>query len=318
MNPHTTTPVNNSISTTEDFGLLSIKGPDASKFLQGQVTCDLRELTADQALLGAQCTLKGRVIANFLLIAASPEEIYLRLPKSLAQKVCESLGKYIVFSKAKITNLSDEFSSLTFAGKEVNQSIKQNFGIELSKTHQWQQREQGILIRLGENHWEYWQPKSGETANAPANATQIATGQADPGPLELIRSGIATILPETTELFTPQDLSLTEVNAVSFKKGCYTGQEIVARMHYRGTQKRRLYRIEGAFTPALESLLSAGKKLVNSTGKDAGNLVNFSKTNDSTFEALVSAFDEHIDDLYIEGSTEKLVPLKLPYAIPKN
>ncbi len=300
-------------SPIDDFGLLSIKGPDASKFLQGQLTCDLRELNHDTAIWGAQCTLKGRVIANFLLLQISADEIFMRLPKSLIQKVAGSLGKYIVFSKAKIADLSDNFSALSVVGSGANQLLMNSAPFSLEQNLHWSYWQQGILVRFSESHFEYWQ--SNDIKLADDLDTQL-TLSGNSSQLELIRAGVATVLPETSELLTPQDLNLSAINAVSFKKGCYTGQEIVARMHYRGTQKRHLFRVEGSSNTS-EKTPTPGDKLVTSVGKEAGQLINIALTQSANFEALVSVYDEYIDDLHLESSGAKLTRLPLPYAIHK-
>src|SRR4051812_48313698 len=119
-------------------GLLSIKGPDTIKFLQGQVTCDVRELANNQTRLGAQCNIKGRMLLCFLALQTDPEQVYLRIDKGLIANGLASLGKYIVFSKAKLTDATESYRNIGIAGSNASKIIKEIFNLELEADNTWQ------------------------------------------------------------------------------------------------------------------------------------------------------------------------------------
>lgn len=160
----------NSLINLEDFGVLSVTGEDAAIFLQGQITCDVHDISEHETRLGAFCNPKGKVIALFVIVKTS-EGFLLVLPKSLLTTIQELLQRYKLRSKV-------EFSEM----------------------------ENIPLTRFLKN-------------------TNVRT---------------PWILPETSEQFIPQMLKLDQIGAVSFTKGCYTGQEIVTRTHYLGEVKRQL------------------------------------------------------------------------------
>lgn len=154
---------------------ISVRGPDSSKFLQGQLTCDVAALEDGQSTLGAYCNIKGKVESLFYLIR-NGDAYFLYPPPDLAEPTLNELKKYAVFSKVAL-NLCEIPLPPELARSE----------------------EQEILAQI---------PK---------------------------------LYPETVGLFFPHDLNLPELDAVSFTKGCYRGQEIVARMQHRGNLKRRMY-----------------------------------------------------------------------------
>lgn len=138
-----------------------------------------------------------------------------------------------------------------------------------------------------------------------------------------IRAGIGEVRPESHELFTPQALNYQLVNAVNFRKGCYTGQEIVARLHYRGALKRHMYRFAlDLDLTNITALPQPGQEIVNSEGKNIGELVLVAQSGALQLELLANLVDENCEDAFLhwpesEGPGKKLEPKPLPYAIPK-
>ena len=296
----------------EQARLLLVKGPDAVKFLQGQVTCDLRDLTSPVTRLGAQCTPKGRILLSFRAMQIAPENIALRIPASMMEKAKSSLGKYIVFSKAKLHD-ENEYNLFGLYGSDAQQLAKQVFG-ELPATNDgWIERDQNILIQLEQNRFECWIRSEAAAAFEQQLTTSTITGDLNEWKLLNIRAGVADILPETIEQFTPQEINYQLINGVNFRKGCYTGQEIVARLHYRGKLKRHMYR----FSTRGYQLPAPGTPLLNkSTQQTCGYLVNAAFSTEGEIELLASLLDEQLDQVSFEASTEVLNQLPLPYAIP--
>ena len=292
--------------------LLLVKGPEAGKFLQGQVTCDLRELSTPVTRIGAQCNPKGRILLSFRALQIDAETIALRMPASMLEKAKSSLGKYIVFSKAKLHDGND-YALFGLYGEGAQQTAGTIFNALHAENDGWIEKDGNILLQLAPDRFECWI----KSANAAAFEQQLTdhthTGNLNDWDLLNIRAGIADIYPETVELFTPQEINYQLVNGINFRKGCYTGQEIVARLHYRGKLKRHMYRFEFSG----EQLPAPGTALVNATTRHAcGHLVAAAFVSGNQIEILASLLDEQLDQVTLETNPEILSQLALPYAIP--
>jgi tRNA-modifying protein YgfZ len=295
-----------------DQGLIEINGPDSAKFLQGQVTCDVRELATKTSRLGAQCNIKGRMLLCFRALQTGSERIFLRVHTGLVEKGLATLGKYIVFSKAKLYDQSASYRYIGVAGPQSTEIIQNVFGIAIPDKDAWEAAGEHVIIRLSENRYECWILAT-EAESLWNNISTMATpaGQ-NRWNLLNIRDGIGDIAPETYEAFTPQAINFQLVNGINFRKGCYTGQEIVARLHYRGTLKRHMYRFgfEGAEPPA------PGTALKNADGKSIGEVILAARTTALAGELLASVVDDERIAIYLENNPQKLSLLTLPYAIP--
>ena len=221
-------------------GVLAVRGADAAKFLQGQLTCNLNYLSDTQASLGARCTQKGRMQSSFRILLQG-DGVLLAMAAELLEPQLADLKKYAVFSKSKLT---DESAAWSRFGLVNANSALANLGLELpAETDSVARNEHLIAIRVSPDRSELWVPS--DRADAVKAQLSETLDQADLNEwlLGQIRAGIGQVMPQTRELFIPQMLNLQAVGGVSFKKGCYTGQEIVARMQYLGKLKRRLYRL---------------------------------------------------------------------------
>ncbi|WP_062064887.1 CAF17-like 4Fe-4S cluster assembly/insertion protein YgfZ [Cellvibrio sp. OA-2007] len=297
--------------TLNQTRLLLVKGPDASKFLQGQVTCDLRELSAPVTRIGAQCNPKGRILLSFRALQMDAETIALRIPASMLEKAKSSLGKYIVFSKAKLHDDSD-YSLYGIYGDAAQQTVEAVFKKLPAGNDGWIEQDGNFLIQLDEHRFECW-IKSSEVAKFEQLTSHTLSGDINGWELQNIRAGVADIHPETLELFTPQEINYQLINGINFRKGCYTGQEIVARLHYRGKLKRHMYR----FTLSSTQLPTPGSALINAKTRQAcGHLVAAAFAADGQIEILASLLDEQLDQVTLENSGEIFSQLPLPYAIP--
>lgn len=292
--------------------LLLVKGPDASKFLQGQVTCDLRELSTPVTRIGAQCNPKGRILLSFRALQIDVETIALRIPASMLDKAKSSLGKYIVFSKAKLHD-DGGYNLYGLSGDNAQHTAKTIFTTLPTDKDGWAEKDGNFLIQLAQDRFECWIKSADVAAFEQQLANLTVSGDLNDWELLNIRAGVADIYPETIELFTPQEINYQLINGINFRKGCYTGQEIVARLHYRGKLKRHMYRFElsGNQLPA------PGTALVNATTRNAcGHLVTAAFTSSNQIEILASLLDEQLDQVTPESSAEILKQLPLPYAIP--
>ncbi len=221
-------------------GVLAVRGADAAKFLQGQLTCNLNYLSDTQASLGARCTQKGRMQSSFRILLQG-DGVLLAMASELLEPQLADLKKYAVFSKSKLTDESAAW--VRFGLSNADQALA-SLGLELpAETDSVARSDTLIAIRVSPGRSELWVPVERAEAVRAQLATQLQPAGLNQWLLGQIRAGIGQVMPQTRELFIPQMLNLQAVGGVSFKKGCYTGQEIVARMQYLGKLKRRLYRL---------------------------------------------------------------------------
>lgn len=209
-----------------------VSGANATPFLQGQFTCDITQLKPQQAQLGAYCDYKGRVLANFWIWSQDQDFIIL-LPKSMQTPFCEQLKKYALLSKVIITPDLNYGAALFLAPKHAPEINITEASI----------RYHSSLIQNLPNHSLIWLMGPEEaivklTSTLPSQTHWIDSTL---GELLTILTGFSFIHPETSLLFTPQMINLHLLNAVSFRKGCYVGQEVISRTQHLGKLKRHLY-----------------------------------------------------------------------------
>ncbi|WP_145008005.1 CAF17-like 4Fe-4S cluster assembly/insertion protein YgfZ [Pseudomonas oryzihabitans] len=229
-------------------GVLAIRGVDATKFLQGQVTCNLNYLADDQAGLGGRCTPKGRLVSSFRIVKLA-DGYLLAMAKELVEPLLTDLKKYAVFSKSVLADESAHWQRLGLSAAGFAAAYP---GIVLGEqTNGVAPLDDGFALRLEDGRVEVWR-----TAEAAVPA--LPELGLDAWLLAQVRAGVGQVFGATRELFVPQMINLQALDGVSFRKGCYTGQEIVARMQYLGKLKRRLYRLASSGTaPAVGTPLFA-------------------------------------------------------------
>lgn len=220
------------------LGVIRAEGPDAASFLHGQLTQDFSLLGATEARLAALCTAKGRVIASFIGIRPQPELILLVCSRDILAATLKRLSMYVLRAKAKLTDATDQFSLYGLAGTALTAN-----GLDATVPP-------GQRTAVGDGI----SAVSLYPADGVPRALWIApAGHATPvGPAldealwqwSEVRSGIVTLTTPIVEAFVPQMINYESVGGVNFKKGCYPGQEIVARSQFRGTLKRRTYLVQ--------------------------------------------------------------------------
>lgn len=229
------------------LGVLAIEGTDAATFLQGQATCDTRLLSATQGALGALCNLQGRVIVSFHVLATA-DGLCLVMPRDRVAPVLVHLQKYAVFSRVTLRDAGD---ALTLLGRAGDGKI---FNTLQEGTTRWLQLPGGRQLGVA----PAGEAAAGGDGTVSWRAASIVAGEL------LVDSANAGH-------YLPQALNYDVIGGVSFNKGCYTGQEVVARMHFKGRMKERLY--IGSATVA-GSAPMAGTTVVDADGKAAGTVVD--------------------------------------------
>ncbi len=227
-------------------GVLAVRGADAAKFLQGQLTCNLNYLSDAHASLGARCTQKGRMQSSFRILLQG-DGVLLAMASELLEPQLADLKKYAVFSKSKLTDESPAWARFGVANGDHALS---SLGLALpAETDSVVRADALIALRVSPGRAELWVPAERADAVRSQLAAHLQQAELNEWLLGQIRAGIGQVMAQTRELFIPQMLNLQAVGGVSFKKGCYTGQEIVARMQYLGKLKRRLYHLSLDATP---------------------------------------------------------------------
>jgi len=297
------------------LGLIRITGKDSVNFLQGQLTNDIHALTAQQCQLNAYCNPKGHMLANGWFFCRG-DEIFFQLPAATLPAVLKRLSMFVLRSEVKLADAGDELIRIGLVGSNAEEQLNSTLSTTVSQ--QVTQVGDLTIIRLPGvvPRFEIVGPEPSIEKVWSQLAESAKPTSSSFWALQEIRAGIPTVYPATVEAFIPQMVNMQLLDGISFTKGCYCGQEIVARMQHRGTLKRRMYlaHIAGNQKP------SAGDTLFSHSaehGKPAGTVVDAQPVPEGGFDALVmvqipcfEADDIHLKD----ASGEKLSFRDLPYS----
>jgi len=267
--------VNCQYAILDDEALLHIVGPDTLTFLQGQTTCDTRVVDTGHALPGAFCTPKGRVVCDFLLCQIAENHFVLRMRRDILDSSAAAFGKYIVFSKAELQPDKQNWQVFGCWGEKVTTVLHTVFGVgsDTGKRYDSICGDGFVIIQTDDTgcQFECYIDTESRSELADKLTSAMNAGDVNSWQARQIEQGIGRIEAATVEEFIPQMLNYDLTGHVSFDKGCYTGQEVVARMHYRGKPKRRLYRA----TMTENQVPQAGALLYSSGSEQSvGTLVN--------------------------------------------
>ena len=293
--------------------LLHISGPDTLTFLQGQTSCDTRELSPERALPGIYCTPKGRVVCDFLACELGEDHFALRLRRTIRPSSAAAFGKYIIFSKATLEDKRDDWTVIGIWGDAARSVLSDLFGAVPTKRYSTTGGEGFLLVQVDDAGKSYeCYLREDRTASitsrlrSDAQESDEAHWQCDQ-----IREGVVRITESLVEDFVPQTLNYDLTGHISFKKGCYTGQEVVARLHYRGTPKRRTF----LGTVPTSTLCKPGSLVyISNSDKAVGSIVNCAKSINTYYLLLEAVTAEVPQGLHIDSKQGTDVQLeKLPY-----
>lgn len=305
------------------YGLLQVSGADSTTYMQGQFTNDVRLVDEVTSQLSGHLSHKGRLYNIFRLFRRG-EDYFLCMPSSLVSAASERLRKYILMSKVSLEDAGERILRFGISGPQASQHLAEVLTAPLPTTVDGVSHHNGLtVIRTAGPHDRY--EMYGEQAVVQPlwqKLVQVAKpAGADTWALLDIHAGLPGILPENVEAFVPQMVNLQLVNGVSFKKGCYTGQEVVARMQYLGNLKRRMYRAH----VETENLPVAGTELYCSeseSGQGAGRVVNAQYAPEGGCDLLVVtqvALAEKGAAVHIENAQGARLEFRpLPYALPSE
>ncbi|MDH5591515.1 MAG: folate-binding protein [Gammaproteobacteria bacterium] len=265
------------------LGVLNIAGDDAQTFLQSMFTNDVAALAINQGQLSGFCNAKGRLFGLFLLIRRKGY-YQLVLPKNMCNSLQQRLTMFVLRSKVTI---SDETANLVSLGLSYPDNNQADFLSMPDEIYQAIEEDGQLLIRLPSDMLRVlWIGSSEQASQLEQTLVEHQWQQVSNTVWDLldIEAGIPAVLPETKEKFTPQQVNLDLVNGVSFKKGCYPGQEVVARLHYLGKPSRRMFIAKAQTTEQIE----VGTEITTDSGDIAGHVVSAQHTDPDTILLLVS------------------------------
>ena len=298
------------------FGTLRVSGEEAQAFLQNLLSNDIREVNNVHAQLSSFNTAKGRMLAS-LLIWREDDDYLLQLPRALCETIRKKLAMYVLRAKVRISDASDEIVALGLSGADAQELLRAQF----DEIHQTPFGvlcgSKGSVVRINDTRFLI----NTSAAHAAALWTALSPHAQPAGSACWdwlnIRSGIPVILPATQEQFVAQMVNLELIGGVNFNKGCYPGQEIVARMQYLGKLKRRMFLahidIGDAPQPG-DELYSAEME-----GQPSGMIVNAAPAPGGGYDVLASVQISSRETQTVlwkslQGAALQFLPL--PYPLP--
>ncbi|MEW6131931.1 MAG: folate-binding protein [Pseudomonadota bacterium] len=305
------------VSDLSQLGLLAFSGEDTAEFLQNQFTNDVRGLSADAAAWNGYCSPKGRMLANFLMWKNGADTC-LQMSGDIREAVLKRLKMFILRSRVVARDATDENVRLVLAGPQAAAALD-DAGLPLPEgTMKTRAGEQGLTVRIGADRFVLSLAPEKASAAWTALAKRATPVGAAVWDWVRVSSGIPMIVAATQEEFVPQMVNWEVLGGVSFQKGCYPGQEIVARTQYLGRLKRRMYlaHLDGADAPM------AGDNLYtpDMDGQASGMVVNAAPAPGGGFDLLAVAQIESVaanQPIHWKSADGPVLSLKpQPYTLP--
>ena len=307
------------IADLSHFSVVRVKGDDAQGFLHNQFTNDVRRVSSERSELNSYCTAKGRMLSVFRLFQLEDGAYALRMPQEILEGFLKKLRMFVMMSKVEIEDASDSLIRFGVSGPGIDETLKSVVGAVPDAVNGVAHAGNLTLMRIPGPHprFELYGPEAEMEGLWTKLAKAAKPVGHDAWALLDVHAAIPTVYKGTVEAFVPQMTNMQLVEGVSFKKGCYPGQEIVARMQYLGNLKRRMYR---AHTEAAErplpgdAVFSAQSRSAQGTGK----IVDARPSPEGGYDllAVVQIECAEADDVHLKGTDgPKLSFRDLPYPL---
>jgi hypothetical protein len=304
----------NVIAPLAHLATLGFSGVDAVEFLQGQLSCDVQGLDSSHGAHGCYCTPQGRMLANFLLWR-DEDELRMALAADVAAAVQKRLQMFVLRSKVKIVALAPDFVLLGVAGAAGTRALQQAMGAAPKESMSLVSAGGGTAIRLlGERFLVAARSEDAQALWGQLAKALVPVGTAAWQWLDII-AGMPLVTSPTQDQFIPQMTNLELIGGINFRKGCYTGQEIIARTQYRGAVKRRMYlaHVAGGEARAGDQVVGGGD------GESGGGIVlNSAPSPEGGCDvlAVLQSASTGAGDLHLRAPDGPLLELRsLPYGI---
>ena len=306
-----------------DIAVISATGVDASSFLHSQLTNDIKSLSANHACLAGYCTPKGRMLASMLVLKTvvdNEETLLLEVPGELQEALQKRLQMFVMRAKVKLSNLTPTLSLLGILGDECAQRISTWFPILPSAPYQFISNSAGTLLRLADANQVARYQWIADSAVAeqiwPALRADLPALPQHVWARTEILAGIPHISLATQEKFVPQMINYELIGGVNFKKGCYPGQEIVARTHYLGKQKRRMVLAHIASSEVLSGMEVFAS---SDSSQPCGMVVNAELDQSGGSDCLIEIKTTYLQDEVVRLSSGEICQwLAMPYPLPAD
>ncbi|MCU8043288.1 MULTISPECIES: tRNA-modifying protein YgfZ [unclassified Shewanella] len=297
------------LANLSHLGLIKVVGEQGRSFIHGQVTTDISSLATDQWRWGAHCDPKGKMLASFRTFAIQ-DALFMLMPKDAIEVDLPQLQKYAVFSKATLSNASAEWTLLGVAGEQASQFVNKHFGdIQQELTL----IEKGAILKDAERFILVLTPNA---AAALVAQSELSVFDASAWQALEIAAGYPNLAASHASQYVPQMCNLQAVNGISFNKGCYMGQETIARMKYRGGNKRALYILRGHTN--LQITLASGLEIaMEDSFRRGGQIIEFVQRGNQVLLTAVLPNDTANDTQlrFADDEQSHLTLQALPYSL---
>ncbi|MCU8061382.1 tRNA-modifying protein YgfZ [Shewanella sp. SM55] len=297
------------LTNLSHLGLIKVVGEQGRSFIHGQVTTDISSLATDQWRWGAHCDPKGKMLASFRTFAIQ-DALFMLMPKDAIEVDLPQLQKYAVFSKATLSNASTEWTLLGVAGEQASQFVNKHFGdIQQELTL----IENGAILKDAERFILVLTP---DAAAALVAQSELSVFDASAWQALEIAAGYPNLAASHASQYVPQMCNLQAVNGISFNKGCYMGQETIARMKYRGGNKRALYILRGHTN--LQINLASGLEIaMEDSFRRGGQIIEFVQRGNQVLLTAVLPNDTANDTQlrFADDEQSHLTIQALPYSL---
>ena len=307
------------------FSTVVIAGEDAAGFMQGQFTNNVDNVNENNSQISGFCNNKGRMIANFHLFQHQ-QNYFISIKSDLVERSIAHLQNYIMRAQVAIQDISEQIIHIGISGEHAESLLSPFIDNVNSTADSISHNENYIALRVAGTTPRYeifcsaehaktlWQTATDKSSAVKANAVNSSSWD-----YLNIENGLPFIDSNTSEQFVPQMANMGLINGISFEKGCYTGQEIVARTHYLGKQKRRTYRIKIKTDKAPK----AGEQMATDTSTEnqyTGTLITVQQTAENEYEALavIQIKSAEQEKLKLKDADAEITLLDLPYSVEEK
>ncbi|TNF95917.1 MAG: folate-binding protein [Gammaproteobacteria bacterium] len=300
------------------YGVIAVSGEDATSFLHSQLINDINNLQASASQLNGYCNPKGRLIANFRVFNVN-DTWYLRLPYELVDTLIKRLSMFVLRSNVELTDASERFVRIGYSGMDADKELADVLAKIPLEPDQVVHQDNLTVIRIPGITPSFELYSDSDTIQGIWSRLDVRGAPVGTHAWDLIEvlAGIPHVTTPTTEQFVPQMLNYQAIGGLSFSKGCYPGQEIVARMHYLGKLKKRMYlaSIKSDEPPVAGQMLASSNQ---QTGTNTGQILNVAQHPDGYYVvlAVIQIKDAENDTIHLEDANGPVLEIQeLPYPV---